>query len=201
MSPDVRPGDWFCTSFPGAMLGTIINGVQRFYAEDGESELTHTGRVVDYEGTTFEALGRYRHQGNIWEAYGQEDTKLIIFRHDRMTPALADVAHKAALKRYRARFFKGKPDCVGYQGKIYPGWRLPMFCVKGIARVGFLKFEVCSEAMMFSLWYVGLMPFFRGWNPDMVTDHCVRGDRSVSVVYHQNIETYDPKYLDAGGER
>lgn len=198
--PELKPGDIFCTAFPGAMLGTVINGVQAWYAKDGESELSHTGRIVTTNGVTFEALGRYKHQKSVWDAYGDPDTKLIIFRHDNMTTEWAFAAHRACLKRYKAKLFKGKPDFTGYKGKFYPAWRLPLFMTPHLAKIGLLKFEVCSEAAMFAWHTAGLVGSFKGWNPDMVADYCVSNPK-VDVVYHQNIEMYPPEYLDKGGNR
>lgn len=193
--PILRSGDFFCTCFPGAILGKIINRNQKKQSTDNKSELTHSGFIVDSRGTTFEALSRYRNQ-NIWEAYGDPNTKLLIGRHKWMDPYLFTAAYSAIRKEYTAAKWAKwvKPDKYGYRGKAYPWWRLFMHKIPGMKKIS-LGPAVCSEVTMKMLFKCLLVPSWKGWNPDNTADYTIR-DKLTEIIYAKNIVSYDHRYFE-----
>lgn len=196
----IKPGDIFCTSFPGAVLSTLINRAQKRQSKDNKSELTHAGFIAATEGVSFEALKRYKHQ-DFRAAYGGPDVKLLIGRHKHMDPQTFFSAYTEIKRIYAAPGWAKwvKPDMYGYHGKLYPVWRLFMHEIPGFAKFS-IGPAVCSEVTMRMLHLCKLVNAWKGWNPDDVADMIVR-DRLFEIVYHKNIESYSPAYLNAGGEQ
>ena len=196
----IRPGDIFCTSFPGAIISKAIKRAEKRQSKDNEAELTHSGFIVDSKGLTFEALSRYKHQ-NIWDAYGGKEVKLLIGRHKLMDGMEFFSAYTEIKRIYSASRWMTwvKPDICGYRGKIYPAWRLLMHEIPGLAKFS-IGPAVCSEITMRMLNLCGLSKAWKGWNPDDVADMIVRF-KTFDIIYHKNIESYDSAYLNAGGEQ
>ena len=178
---DLMPGDFFCTSFQGNLLARLILAGEKFHAKDNQAELSHSGILIDANGTTLEALWTVTSQ-NIWKAYG--DVKLLIGRHDGMT---------------YERYVMGRHKINKKVGSWYPVWKLPLFLFPWITKYLPISAGVCSELTMNFLYHCGLVTTWRGWTPDDVADFIVR-DKRVKIIYHQNITSYDPAYLDASGE-
>ena len=197
--PELKPGDFFCTNFPGAAIGTLINRAQKRQSKDNKSELTHSGFITNQDGTTFEALWRYKHQ-NVWDAYGDSGTKLLIGRHVRMNPAQFRKAYSEIKSLYEAPSWAkwAKPDEFGYRGGIYPMWRLGMHEIPGLAKIS-VGPAVCSEITMRMLFMCDCASAWKGWNPDDVADMIVR-NRLIRIIYHNNIVSYDHSYFENATE-
>jgi len=163
----LRPGDVFATRNPQA-LGRGINAVQWVWSHDGKSTFSHTGIILDTKGTTFEALWTLR-KGSIYDYVGE---KVCIARWGGMTDEIA----KQALDTLMAE----------QEGKIYPGWRVPLHIVPPVAK--FLtwggRFAVCSELTAKFLYIIHQQngwtdqyetkwprhSHYCGTNPDMLSD-------------------------------
>jgi len=129
MNIEIRAGDLFCTRCP-ASLGRAINTVQAIVSRDGKSYYSHAGILIDHKGTTFEAIGWRIKRQNLFEAYaGQE---VLIARWQGMTQIIFDRVFETLRKD---------------EGKIYPGWRLPLNIVPFIGKYTSFgkRFLVCSE--------------------------------------------------------
>lgn len=182
--PVLKPGDIFCTSFGGTFLAKAILRAERRQSKDKQAELSHAGIIIDRSGITYEALARYSNQ-DLWKTYGKKNCKLLIGRHKLMTAE---------------KFMYGYGQILDvYGSKKYPWWRLLLFKA-GLADNISVGPAVCSELAMRFLVEIGLKNKWQGWNPDDVADMIVR-DRMFDIIYHQNITSYDPRYLDAGGEQ
>lgn len=180
---DLMPGDFFCTNLPGSFVANAILVAEKFFSKDNQAELSHSGIILDANGTTLEALWTVKKQ-NVWSAYGRTGIKLLIGRHTRMT---------------YDRFVMGRYKLKREEGDWYPLWKLPLFYIPFIPKYLPVSTGVCSELTMEFLYRAGLANVWRGWTPDDVADYIVR-DRKVKIIYHQNITSYDPEYLDASGE-
>jgi hypothetical protein len=179
------PGDFFCTSYPGAFIGKAINFVQKAQSIDNQSELSHGGYLIDSDGTTAEQLWKIGHQ-NIWEAYGSGERKLLIGRHKLMTPEKFEYAHKRMVSLYENKKW--------YQWQWYPFWRLGFFLIPGAAKWLNAGFAVCTEYAARFLVEAQVRRTWKGVHPDILADYIVR-DKLVEIVYTQNISTYSSDYL------
>ena len=175
----LKPGDIFCTTFPGAFVGKAINKIQKIKSTDNQSELSHSGIIIDSNGTTFEAIWTYKQQ-NIWEAYGGKETKLLIGRHKLMS---------------NVKFIKGITEITSkYKGKVYPIWRLALFMLPYASKYISFGPVVCSELVMRFLFTAGLIKNWKGYTPDDVADMIVR-NKMYEVIYFKNITSYDERLL------
>jgi len=158
--PELQPGDEFATRNPMA-LGSIINIVQAAKAIDNESQYTHTGIIIDSDGTTLEALWTVNSQ-NLWEAYRGD--KVLVVRNINMTPEL-----------YAAGFAKIQPHI----GQWYPAHRLLLHLLHVAKWIHWdrlvcseltAKFEAgCAEHLGEDK-TAGFMRNYHGVNPDDLVD-------------------------------
>ena len=152
MNVIVEKGDCFCSRNP-MMLGRAINFVQKIHAKDNQSEYSHSGIIVEggESPISFEALWTNKRQ-NFYKAY--KGKKVLIGRHKDMTSEIFDAGWSGVKK---------------HEGKWYAGYRLPLFFVPFLAKQSF-GLGVCSELTMKFLFKAGLVPAWKGWNPDDVAD-------------------------------
>jgi len=152
----LQRGMIFCTS------------VQKIQAKDNESTYSHSGIIVIggdvKEAGTFEALWT-NHQQHFYSAY--KGKRVLIGRHKDMNLKL---------------FLKGWGGIRHHEGKIYAGWRLPLFFIPFLAKYLSLGLGVCSELTMKFLFKAGLAPAWKGWNPDDVAD-MIHNYRDYEIVY------------------
>ena len=160
----LKPGDIFLSANP-MWLGRAINWVQTFTSKDGKSKYSHAGVIIDYTGTTFEALWTNRRQ-DLFQAYAGKP--ILIARHTKMN--------------YH-NFSKGWTGIQKHEGKMYAGHRLFFFLLcPPLAKYISLGLGVCSELTMKFLCKAGLASAWRGWNPDDVHD-MVKNYRDYQIVF------------------
>jgi hypothetical protein len=148
----IWPGDIFCSSSP-TLLGGVTNAVQSFWSVDKRSQYSHSGILIDREGTTIEALLTIRSR-NFFDSY--KGKQVLIGRHSQMT---------------LGRLWNGLVAISGDKGNIYPFHRLLFFMFPPLARyVNFGDWTVCSELTAKFLCGAGLMDFWSGVNPDFVSE-------------------------------
>lgn len=173
---DLQPGDIVCTTYwPGQdpdgpswgqyLLSLGIRSAECFNDVDGQAQLTHSFFIVKDNGTTFEALWKYRRQ-NIYEAYaGQE---VLIGRHKELT---------------RTKFLTAYYDIVRkYEGQRYPAWKFPLFLLAPRVLKWMPGKPVCSELTFLMLYKAELVDHWRGVAPSYVAD-AIRRWRDFEIIY------------------
>ena len=162
--PILRPGDIFFTE-NSWLFNWIINAYQKQMSIDGKSKYGHAGTILFPNGTTFEALSKYKKQ-NIFKLYSGK--KVLIGRHKDMTP-------EKARKGYAAVRWK--------LGKRYPWWRILMLGI-GLAKwVNILKLGDCAETMYEQLYYAGICDDqWNGKTPDNGAD-MVRDFKGWEIIH------------------
>jgi len=171
MNIELKPGDLFAARSQ-MLLGRAINVVQQFYSSDNKSEYSHTGFIVNAQGSTFEANWRVGSQ-DFYKAYKGE--KVLIARHNDMD---------------EDRFFRGFSSVYNKHYKhIYPFWRLFFFLVPPIAKyVHFLEKPVCSELVAEFLYRAGLRhKNYMGTNVDTLVDEWRIHD-DVEIIFEGVLE-------------
>lgn len=148
---ELKKGDFFCSQ-NSMGLGKLINAVQLFWSTDNESKYTHSGIIIDKDGTTLESLWSVRTQ-NIWEAYA--GTRVIIGRWEGMTDRAFD---------------KGMQAIAEHQGHLYPWFRLLMFGIPPIAKYFYIGLVICSELTAKFLYGSGAINYWKGRMPDHIHD-------------------------------
>jgi len=171
MTPIVKTGDFVCTRNPSAFLRWPINRVQAFWEMDSRAEYSHALRIIDDDGTTFEAgirvKGKVLHKignQNLFEAYA--GTRILVARHadfdlDQFVFAFPDI-HKA------------------YCGRTYPYHRLVLMAFPYLMKyLNLSDFAVCSELVarqlveenlmdywegVYPAWLTNMARYFKGWN-------------------------------------
>lgn len=153
----LHPGDIFCSANP-MWLGKAIMFVTKIHASDNKAEYSHSGIILDDQGTTFEALWTNRKQ-NLFEAY--KGKKVLIGRHKDMTPERA-LAGWARVKHH--------------EGQAYAGHRLFLFFIPFLAKYLNLGLGVCSELTAKFIVGSGIYPefYWKGKNPDHIADMIVK---------------------------
>jgi len=162
--PVLRPGDIFFSE-NSWMFNWIIKAYQKQSSPDGKSEFGHAGTIIDFSGTTFEALSKYKNQ-DIWKAY--KGHKVLIGRHKDMTPEKAKKGYDAVKWRL---------------GKRYPWWRIIALGL-GLAKwVNIAKRGDCSETMYEQLYHAGICDDrWNGKTPDNGAD-MVRDFKGWKIIY------------------
>lgn len=122
---ELKSGDIFASSLPG-ILGTLIKGAEKIQSHDSEASYSHTGVILNWEGTTFEALWKISRQ-NLWDAY--QGTNVLIARYKDMN---------------QAAFNRGFNSIKVQEGKIYPVTRLLLHALN-LAKIHLPNRMVCSE--------------------------------------------------------
>jgi len=151
MKPELRTGDIFCTRNPMA-LGRAINQIQKFWSSDNESEYSHSGIICNPKGITFESLWTIRYSK--LDAYAGK--QVIIGRHFGMN---------------QEAFDEGIRGIAKHEKQIYPFHRLLFHLFPPAAKyISSGGFPVCSELVCKFLCKAGLMPTWKGKNPDHVAD-------------------------------
>jgi hypothetical protein len=173
--PELRPGDIVCTTYsvddqdkptlPQLIFSCGIRWVQCFNDVDGQARLTHSFIITNKNGTTFEALWRYRGQ-NIFKAYAGRE--VLIGRHKQMT---------------WDKFFPAfQYQAAMYYGHRYPAWKLPLFFIAPRLIKYLPGKPVCSE-FSFQNWFLaGIMDHWRGVTPSYVAD-AIRRWRDIEIIY------------------
>ena len=148
---ELQPGDIFCSSNP-MWLGRAINFVQKIWAKDNASEYSHSGIIIDSDGTTFESLWRVRRQ-NLFKAYKGDN--VLIGRYQDMNPDI----------------FKKMMDTVEHhENDIYPIYRLFFHLLPPVAKYVHMGQVVCSELTNKSLYGGKIVNYYYGSTPDDVAD-------------------------------
>jgi len=158
----LRPGDYFLVTDAyddrdfRSFLTKGIRFVTRRYAADKTAYYTHGGIIVNEDGTTYEALTTYKF-ADLFRAYGNEDSNLLIVRHKEMTPE---------------RHATGMNEVLRFQGHTYPVYRLVTFLWGAdIPRYLYAGRPVCTELLFMHTKYAGCTaPRFRGIYPDKACD-------------------------------
>lgn len=167
---ELKSGDVFATNLSGP-LGKLIKVGERVYSEDSEASYSHAGIILDWDGTTFEALWTVKRQ-NIWSAY--QGTPIIIARYTDMD-----------LPSFNRGF-----NCVKQQeGQIYPVGRL-LLHILNLAKLHLPNRMVCSELVACFLIMAGAKtlggknPY--GISPDELVDEW-RISKYFDIVYEGTI--------------
>ena len=164
LKPIVRPGDIFFSE-NSWMFQWIIKAYQKQSSQDGKAEFGHAGTIIDFKGTTFEALSKYKNQ-NLFKDYSGE--KILIGRHADMTP-------EKAKKGY---------DAVKYKmGKRYPWWRIVALGFGFAKWINIVGLGDCSETMYEQLYHSGVSE--QNWNgktPDNGAD-MVRDFKGWEIIF------------------
>jgi hypothetical protein len=157
-------GDIVCTSFPGAMLGSLVKHRTAIWARDGKASYGHALIIKDVgpRVTTFEALwkiGEY----DFFDRYAGQ--KVFVARYLQMF-----------MDDYMP-YHQGMEAVRRFDGRRYPVWRLPLHLL-GLAKfLHFTEMPVCSELvalfMRAACWdkpwgWEFERPY--GWTPDTVHD-------------------------------
>jgi len=151
--PQLQPGDVFGTRNPMA-LGRAINFLQKIWSRDSESKYSHSGIILDEEGTTFEALWTIKKQ-NLFEAYGGKE--VIIARYTKGTDTIIKTELDFCL------------SC--HEGQWYPIWRLPLHIFPPLAKIMLFHHPVCSELVAEFLCEIGARHCqWASTNPDTLAD-------------------------------
>lgn len=166
----LKPGDVFASSLPGA-LGWLIRLGEKAQADDNEASYSHTGIILDSQGTTFEALWTVRRQ-NLFEAY--RNGTVLIARYKGMDlPA----------------FNRGYKTVKTQEGKIYPAWRLFLHALN-IGKLHVVNRQVCSELTALFLIAAGAQTLggrnCYGITPDELVDEW-RISKHFDVIYEGKI--------------
>lgn len=150
--PELRPGDIFCTRNP-MMLGRIIMAIERMNSVDNNAQYSHAGIIMGPTATTFEALWTNRRNG-LFNSYAGE--RVLIGRNHLMTKEAYD---------------KGWKNVSEFEGRWYAFHRLPLNLIPPLAKFFSTGHcAVCSELAAMFLVGAGLMEYWRGVNPDHITD-------------------------------
>ncbi|MDD4060463.1 MAG: hypothetical protein PHW08_07170 [Kiritimatiellae bacterium] len=165
--PALAPGDVFASKNPQG-LGRAICLAQQMQSPDGEAEYSHTGIILDAQGTTLEALWRVRRQ-NLFSAY--KGNKVLVARWKGMTD-----------KAFRAGF----ASVADQEGRMYPFHRLALHVVGLAGFVHFLGVKVCSEITDCFQYHAGITTLRRekyyGVTPDELVDEW-RISRHFDIVF------------------
>ena len=156
MKPILNPGDIFCTRNPMA-LGRIINGMQKFWSPDNQSEYSHSGIILDSKENTFESLWTIK-RSNL-NTYISK--KILIGRHINMNSKLFQI---------------GFDKIKHHEGQWYPMHRLPLFIIPPLAKyIATGYFPVCSELAAKFLYRCYLLEEnWKGKNPDHIADMIIK---------------------------
>jgi hypothetical protein len=150
--PTLAPGDIFCTANP-MMLGRIIMAIERLNSTDNNAEYSHAGIIMGPTATTFEALWTNRRNG-LFNSYAGK--KVLIGRNLRMT---------------RERYDDGWKAVADFEGEWYAFHRLILNLIPPLAKLfSSGHCAVCSELAAKFLVGAGLMEYWKGINPDHMTD-------------------------------
>ena len=156
MNIQVKRGDVFGTKNP-MWLGKAINGLQWFWSKDGESKYSHSGIIIDDQGTTFEALWTVSSKNLFDEHKG--DNLIIARPNSPINGRPFDI--EKALKRVIKE----------HNGQWYPGWRLLLHTIPPLAKIALFDRLVCSELVAQYLYLAGTREGqYKGTNPDTLAD-------------------------------
>jgi len=157
----LQPGDiFFQTS--GTTLDIIINFFQALWSGDKRSIFSHTGIVVNEDGTTFETSPWRTGYFNLNSRRGRK-TIVAILRHTHM------------------RYLQTNLHACYLNGVIYPYWRLPLFAL-GLAGIVHWRNMVCSEIVADLLTNLGLRKSRWGVSVDKLLDDMM-SDPNWEAVY------------------
>jgi hypothetical protein len=160
---DLQPGDLFLVASSG-LFSRMINAVQRFWSQDDHSQYTHAGIILNWDGDTFEAVGKGIRKGNLFAYAGKP---VLIARHESMTEPLFQEAFEKTYKR-----------C----GDPYPVHRLFFHLFPPISKYWGLGMAVCSELVAEFLYFAGILGYWMGVNPDEL-EEMFRHWKGFEIVY------------------
>lgn len=160
-SVKLEKGDCFVVKTDGA-VSAPIRLVEKVKDLCGEAVYNHAGIIISEAGDTFESLQRIDH----YTIHDYKGSQILIFRHISMTDTL---------------FEKGWAAIAGYDGKMYPWWRMPLFLL-GIAKWVHCTYPVCSELLKKFEWGCGIVKHWAGYTPDNIADE-VAISRYYTVKY------------------
>jgi hypothetical protein len=147
------------------MLGRIIMAIERINSVDNNADYSHAGIIMGPTATTFEALWTNRRNG-LFNSYAGK--KVLIGRNLLMT---------------KERYDAGWKRVEGFEGRWYAFHRLPLNLIPPLAKLfAFGHCAVCSELAAMFLVGAGLLDYWKGVNPDHITD-MIQHFREWEVVY------------------
>jgi len=126
MDIQLKSGDVFATKNPQS-LGKIITFFEAMRDESKTAEYSHSGIILDYQGTTFEAVWHIERQ-NLFKDY--KGSKVIIARWTGMT-----------IQSFNLGFSMVK----GEEGMTYPYYRLFLHLIGLASFIHLGSNTVCSE--------------------------------------------------------
>lgn len=162
----LQTGDVFASD-SGAVLGTLINLIQRCRSSDNRSEYHHAGIVVNSGGKTLEALWTVKNGDLCADYYG---ARILVARPLGVWPK--DVAWAISCLEQE------------HLGQVYPFWRMGFHLLGTFfAKFGLVERLVCSELVGKYLYRIGLRhEQYRGTTPDMLVDEW-RKWRDFDVIF------------------
>jgi len=165
---NLMPGDIFLVFNP-TWLGKAINAVQRFWAYDSKSEYSHAGIIIDHQGSTFESSWKVESKDFHKTYTGKQ---VLIARHHSMNDVLFEKAFNKSIAQY--------------EGKRYPIHRLIMHIFPPLAKLS-VGPAVCSELVALFLYDSYIMPYWKGVNPDTLSD-MVRHWRGWRIMFEGKLK-------------
>lgn len=145
-------GDIFCVK-KDSLFAKAILWVQARSSRDGKAQYSHTGIIVDEDGSTLEALSTIRFENVFENCSGYQ---VIIGRNREMT----DEAFHCGLEAVQDQI-----------GKWYPWWRLFAHLIPSVAiHSNVSKRLTCAALGCKFLWGGKLLGYYEGMNPDKVAD-------------------------------
>lgn len=167
---ELKAGDVFATDL-GGTLGTLIKAGERVHSQDAQAFYSHAGVILDWEGTTFEALWTVKRQ-NLWKAYA--GANVIIARWKAMN----DIAFERGFRVIQTQ-----------EGKIYPVHRLFLHALD-VAKLHIGTRKVCSELTSCFQMMAGMITQAGGncygVTPDNLIDEW-RISKYVDIIYEGKI--------------
>jgi hypothetical protein len=147
------------------MLGRIIMAIERVNSVDSHADYSHAGLIMGPTATTFEALWTNRRNG-LFNSYAGK--KVLIGRNYAMNK-----------ERYEA----GWKAIAGFEGRWYALHRLPLNLIPPLAKLFATGHcAVCSELAAMFLKGGGILEYWKGVNPDHITD-MIQHYRDWSIIF------------------
>ncbi|MFW6247273.1 MAG: hypothetical protein ACOC22_03835 [bacterium] len=149
----VKKGDYFLYFNPNKKISNLIVSIVELLTLSGISQFSHSGIIIDDDGTTFEAKHRIM-KLNIYEDYinkMEDGYKIMIVRNKEMNDSL---------------FNQGWNAIKEYEGKLYPYHRLVFFLFYPLPKVmHYVDWGVCSELTSKFYYSCNLLDFWSGVTP------------------------------------
>jgi hypothetical protein len=173
----LETGDWFCSDFPAAVLGSVIKFGQKLQSHDWDAEYGHAGIISNgVLGISLEALWSVKHQ-NFYEAY--MGAKILVVRpvYDLSHKPVSQIKIRSALRELENK----------HLGDAYPTHRLLLHAL-GLFIVPLPKLihwhrMLCSEVVAKDLYLIGCRHrHYFGTNPDTLADEGVYW-RNYKVIF------------------